>query len=309
MKTHELIAGLTLGEPVFFGGLQVSPILKSEGGVRMEFDLFEAALLAEQVEVTEISDDGSVRELRLLNSGARPVLLIDGEELVGAKQNRVLNVTVLAPPARETLIPVSCVEQGRWGYRSDRFSAGKQALFSQARARKSFRMSDFKEGGFADRADQHAIWGDVSSKLRALKSSSATSAMSDGFADREADLAAFEERFRVLPNQVGAIFVLNGRGAGIEVVSRPEAFAGVFFKILRSYAIDALEAPAWGDASAAGAVAADFMAALSASLASQTAGVGLGEALTLRGDGLSGSALTHQGELIHMAAFEEALAA
>lgn len=309
MKTHELIAGLTLGEPQCFGGLQVSPILASDDRPGAEFDLFEAALLAEQVEVTEISDDGSVRELRLLNSSARPVLLIDGEELVGAKQNRILNVTVLAPPAREIRIPVSCVEQGRWGYRSERFSAGKQALFAQARARKSFRMSDLTEGGFAERADQHAIWSDVDSKLRSLKASSATRAMSDGFADREADLATFEERFRVLPNQVGAIFRLNGRGAGLEVVARPEAFAGVFSKILRSYAIEALEVSPSSALPTAGSAAAGFMAALSASIASAAPGVGLGETLALRGAGVSGSALTHQGELIHMAAFEEALAA
>ena len=42
------------------------------------------------------------------------VLLYDGEELVGAKQNRILNVSVLVGAGAKMPIPVSCVEQGRW---------------------------------------------------------------------------------------------------------------------------------------------------------------------------------------------------
>jgi hypothetical protein len=38
-----------------------------------------------------------VPQLLFINDAMRPVLLLDGEELVGAKQNRVLNLTVLAP--------------------------------------------------------------------------------------------------------------------------------------------------------------------------------------------------------------------
>jgi hypothetical protein len=47
-----------------------------------------------------VSEGGSVPHLLFINDAMRPVLLLDGEELVGAKQNRVLNLTVLAaaPP-------------------------------------------------------------------------------------------------------------------------------------------------------------------------------------------------------------------
>ncbi len=53
-------------------------------------------------------------ELRFVNHCERPVLLLDGEELVGAKQNRILNLTVLVPAHQTIVIPVSCVEAGRW---------------------------------------------------------------------------------------------------------------------------------------------------------------------------------------------------
>ena len=71
-------------------------------------------------------------QLVLKNAGTLPVLLLDGEHLEGAMQNRVLNATVLAAPEHETVIPVSCVEQGRWGYRG---SAGSRRSGSRPRRR------------------------------------------------------------------------------------------------------------------------------------------------------------------------------
>ena len=70
--------------------------------------------------ITEVDAAGSVPELIAFNPLDTPVLLYDGEELLGAKQNRILNVTVLVAPKSETKIPVSCVEQGRWHARSAR---------------------------------------------------------------------------------------------------------------------------------------------------------------------------------------------
>ena len=43
--------------------------------------------------ITEVSEGGSVPELRVVNKGDARILVLDGEELRGAKQNRVLNTT------------------------------------------------------------------------------------------------------------------------------------------------------------------------------------------------------------------------
>ena len=65
------------------------------------------------------------------------VLLYDGEELVGAKQNRILNVTVLVAAGATLPIPVSCVEQGRWTRARVDFDAGGHVSHAHLRRRKA----------------------------------------------------------------------------------------------------------------------------------------------------------------------------
>ena len=71
---------------------------------------------------------GSVPFLKVANRADRPLLPLDGEELLGAKQNRILNTTVRVAAHTEVTIPVSCVEQGRWGYRGRQLSPGDASL-------------------------------------------------------------------------------------------------------------------------------------------------------------------------------------
>ena len=76
-------------------------------------------------------------ELLVENPLDADVLLYDGEELVGAKQNRILNVSVLAGAHSKLTIPVSCVEQGRWQMRSAEFAAARHTAHPRLRRRKA----------------------------------------------------------------------------------------------------------------------------------------------------------------------------
>ena len=113
---QDTVAGLELGAPVVHQRMAMFPLLnrKSDAASRTYVTLDEA-LESATAQVSEVSDGGSVPELLFKNSGDKPVLLVEGEELVGAKQNRTLNVSILAPPGRETRIPVTCVERRTLG--------------------------------------------------------------------------------------------------------------------------------------------------------------------------------------------------
>jgi hypothetical protein len=112
--------------------LTLFPLLSPTGPEPVYLTL-EQSLAADSIQITEKDAEGSVPELLLRNSGKEPVLVIEGEELVGAKQNRIVNATFLVAADSDVVIPVSCVEQGRWRHVSRRFDSGKKMMHASLR--------------------------------------------------------------------------------------------------------------------------------------------------------------------------------
>ncbi|HOY80199.1 MAG TPA: hypothetical protein PLN33_20475 [Hyphomonadaceae bacterium] len=315
-----LLSGVSIGEPRRHGRLEIFPLFAFSSDADA-FILLDEALAAKSVEVTETSDSGSVPVLNFLSRSAVPVLLLDGEELVGAKQNRILNTSILAPAGAQILLPVSCVEQGRWRYSSHSFKTADHALFAKARARKASRMNAMHErrravGESGPRyvaeqfdADQHEVWSDVSDKLSRMRVESASSAISDGYESYGERLREFEAALAAVPGQRGAAFALDGRIVGIELLATETAFRAIFRKLIKSYAFDALEAsevaapkvPTKADVEA-------FIARVLGATASSAPSAGLGSDVRLAGEGCAGHALVHDESVLHLAAFDEQLA-
>ena len=84
---------IQLGEPVEHRGIVIAPLFPRRDPVAAYVTLDEA--LARGLRIREVDEAGTVPELVVENPLAERVLLYDGEELVGAKQNRILNVSVL----------------------------------------------------------------------------------------------------------------------------------------------------------------------------------------------------------------------
>ena len=117
----DYLSSIELGDVQQHKNMAVFPLFTSLNHGPEYLTLKEALALGVLV-ITEISEGGSVPNLKAINKGDLPILLLDGEELAGAKQNRVLNTTILLKEHSETVIPVSCTEQGRWSYRSAEFA-------------------------------------------------------------------------------------------------------------------------------------------------------------------------------------------
>src|SRR5689334_10631592 len=132
-EVAQLFASVLTAEPVTHGALAVIPILAPNLD---DPDWLTLEDVGDRARVTEVSEAGSVPFLKVANGADQPLLLLDGEELIGAKQNRILNTTVLVAARAEVNIPVSCVEQGRWGYRGRQFRPGDASLFASICARK-----------------------------------------------------------------------------------------------------------------------------------------------------------------------------
>ncbi len=85
------------------------------------------------IEVKELTEGGNVNTIHINNKGEVPVLILDGEEIQGAKQNRMVNATIMLFPVQETEVPVSCVEQGRWRYDSPVFDKSENFGYNSLR--------------------------------------------------------------------------------------------------------------------------------------------------------------------------------
>ena len=72
----------------------VFPLL-APNGIELEYLVLEQALDEKLIQITELDTEDSVPELKLKNLGKKSVLIVEGEKLVGAKQNRIVNSSFL----------------------------------------------------------------------------------------------------------------------------------------------------------------------------------------------------------------------
>jgi hypothetical protein len=91
----------------------------------------------------------------------------------------------------ETVIPVSCVEQGRWQYDSDRFSSGNKMMHASLRRSHQTHVKESLKQGRGFQSDQGEIWDDISAKLDRMKVSAPTRAMADAYDSYEDKLSNF----------------------------------------------------------------------------------------------------------------------
>jgi ARG and Rhodanese-Phosphatase-superfamily-associated Protein domain len=299
----DALSHIEIGSPVTSGNLTMFPLLNAKEG-EPDYLTLDEALAKGLATVTEISESGSVPDLKFANRGDRPVLLVDGEELIGAKQNRILNLTILAPAHTELKIPVSCVERGRWSYRSGAFAAAPRAQFAAARAKKTaFVSSSLRETGRRV-SDQQQVWQDIDGILCDLAVDSPTSAMSDVYESYSNDLDESVRALSPVEGQAGAVFAINGEMIGLDLFDHASTFRKLLPKLVRSYALEALTRREDGKSEAPEETAVHgFVNSVLEAKAERFAAIGEGEDVRIQESGLSAAALVARGRLIHICGF------
>jgi hypothetical protein len=231
---------IRVGDPIRHESLAVFPLF-STTDARVDYLLSDEAIQAGSVAVEEVNEGGSVPNLLVTNSGDSRVLFLEGEELRGAKQNRVLNTSVLVAAHSKTAIPVSCVEQGRWRYRSKQFAPSESHSSSKLRhilKKSSYRA--MKEGhGYS--SDQSAVWSEVSRQMASLHSSSPTAAMSDTFETNQVRLDEFRERLKYVDGASGVAVAVGKKVVALDLFDRPATCGRVWDRLLSGVVMDALE--------------------------------------------------------------------
>jgi hypothetical protein len=291
-----------VGEEIAFKNLTMFPLLVSKI-VERDYQTLDEALAARTGKVTEVSDSGSVPELQFFNEGDRPILLLDGEELVGAKQNRVLNLSILAPAHETIAIPVSCVEHGRWSYHTSEFRSEDRIHYSRGRSTKAASVSRSMASEGSRYSDQGEVWQNISQKSARMHVSSPTDSMSDVYETMKQSVEEFVGAFSNTENQIGAIFGIDGVVSGIDLFDAPDTFSKLMPKLVRSHALDALETPVEEKIEMSGTEVRHFIDILSTVETQQFPAVGLGDDVRLTSQIISGGALVNDGRIIHLGAF------
>ena len=301
---YQALSSLQIGRQVTFRNLTAFPLLNPTGTVPGYLTLDEA-LQQGRTRITEVSAGGNVPELRVVNDSSMPVLLLDGEELIGALQNRVLNLTLLVPATTALTVPVSCVESGRWSQQSPEFAAAPRTQYAAGRMQKMEQVSKSLRTGGERRSDQNAVWNDIAEKSRRFEAQSETGAMSAIYEQNTENIEAYAQEFAPLADQVGASYAINGRFVGFELFDSVTTFATLQPKLVRSYALDALDR--LGEVQVLPSLwsAESLLNAASRVEVDEHRAIGLGEDVRLSGNGLVGAALVVDEQVIHLSVFHQ----
>ena len=292
----------SLGSPTGHRNLAVFSLFGASAQAA-DYLVLDEALERGLARITEVSEAGSVPELAFENASDRDVLLLDGEELVGARQNRILNLTIPVGPKHRLVIPVSCVERGRWAYRTREFASAGRKLYARARAAKMVQVSGSMERSGSHASDQAFLWNDIARKRGRLSVSSRTEAMADLFEAHEGALVGYQHAFAPAPGQVGAVFAVDGMVRGVEILDSPATFAHFLAKLVGSYAMDAIDTDEPVETTPTLDDAERFLSRVNAASAKSFPGLDKGEDVRLEGERLAGGALLAEGRVVHLAAF------
>ena len=295
---------LRFGELKHHGSMAVLPVFTGQES-EIQYMTLSEALKADLVEISEMNEMGTVSELKVHNTADLPVLILDGEELIGAKQNRIVNTTILLKERSLTVIPVSCVEQGRWSYKSRNFQDSSRLAHSKLRNLKSVSVKKSVENYGEHYSDQGAVWDAIHDIEMKTELNSPTSAMTDIYDEFTEDLKDYLKTFELVEEQTGLLVFINGEVTGLDIVSTKSAYGALHKKLVESYALDSmLQDDKKTDVNINPEAAHKFIEGIIECDESRNESVGYGFDHRFASNQYIGSALVFNDELVHASFFK-----
>jgi hypothetical protein len=300
LNLKEYLSKIELGEMQRHNNIAVMPLF-IKGGGKIGYLTLKEAMDKKAISVHEVSEGGSVPELVVDVNDEVNVLILDGEELFGAKQNRVLNTSVLLWGKSRFTVPVSCTERGRWHHISKSFRDSGNVASYDIRMAKNISVSHNLRSKMGYCSDQGEVWASISDLQMKAKVMSATGAMRDVYESKKIELDGYLKMFESKPGQRGMLVFINGEVVGLDIVSRDAAYRQYRDKLLKSYCIHALYHSKQDTREPDPAQAGVFLDKISGGRESKYKSVGKGDDYRFEGKEFTGAALEVEGEVLHMA--------
>ena len=246
-------------------------------------------------------------QLVVENHSESLLLLVEGQELIGAKQNRVINTTVLIKPKSKVTIPVSCVEAGRWHFHSREMKEAKHFVPNKLRYELKRGVYQSLRNKLGHRSDQGGVWGVVAFLHQSLGVSSPTSDLEAAYEAYERELEEFRKDIDYVEGATGLAIATDGRVRSLDLFGTAQICSRVWPRLVAGLAIEALRtAPSQAKATSEDVL--KYWASITQWPWEAVTTVGEGQeyrAESQRGD--QGSALFYDGKLVYLSAVRPAV--
>jgi len=257
----------------------------------------DEAMQSEEVEVEEINEEGMVEELAVTNRSKNKVLILEGEQIVGLKQNRIFNVTVLVGEKSQVKVPVSCVEQGRW-HRTRKSKAEAKSLAScELRATMGREYTKNMKYKRLSRSDQSKVWSKISDYEKKRNFRSPTKSYHDFETNQEAEKADYMKKFKRRKGQVGLLVFINNNFASLNAFHHPELEEKLHERVVSSCVTDALN---YDDMPGLKAEPSEVLNKIKQLGWEPYPSFGMGEQWRVESEQLSASALVYDNQPVHL---------
>ena len=212
------------------GPCQILAVTARDSQRALEYVLAAKAMAEKDLVIEEISRHGSVPTLLVQNQLEMPVLILEGDLLIGGKQNRLSNSSVLIPKKTTMPLPVSCIEHGRWRHKSPR----PESTRPESPRPESFAPSDdciaapvhreLKRAKLSSRPTsvQAKVWDSIEDMQQARAYCSKTSDHEELLKISRSELEEFLESTRCPDDAVGVAVVVGEESYALDLFDQPE---------------------------------------------------------------------------------------
>lgn len=207
---------------------------KTANTSKLEIKTFNELLHRKEVEISEVSASGSVNTIIVNNMSMYFLFMMDGDILMGAKQNRILNTSVLISPKSKIDIPVSCVERGRWSNSSRVFHRSDFTVSPNFRASKSSSVNENLKRNKKYEVNQTYIWDTVENEMHIHKIHSPTSDYNSVYKNLRNEL---KDKFKPVNEANGAALFYGNKILNADIFGTKQLYLHYFDRILNAASV------------------------------------------------------------------------
>jgi hypothetical protein len=286
-------APLELGQALSHGALRVFPLLGEDAADEF-ISLDQALPLGFRLEELP---EGDVNNLLAINPTPKAVLLLDGQAVLGARQNRIFDGSFVVAPGTEAMVGVCCIERGRWESGRQREAFRSAAHFADPRVRTAQRVTRAAEPDGTQRSHQGAVWESIDGLIASSKTVTCTASLADVQVSHAELAEEMTAHIEVTARQLGVLVYLGDELIGVELVGRADVYREVHEPLLRGFSLVAAERAAERGAADRARAEADLTSLLRQPVSLEASSDG---AERVRGEGAShGQGLARCGTLVH----------